>query len=406
MDDALVGRWRSGDATATTAIRNALRSTAERIFGHPALWSALVPQVRPRFQGEDARRELTAEIAREVMKRKVETANELQATAMMLAARKAAEALLEGNPQDGGAHLPAPMVVTYALAPAGLAPRVKEALDKHLAGCQHCTSDVRVLERIVSTPEEVEAAMTAQAAELAPAPSDMGDDIAALMRQVAEDDRDEAEEKRGASRGGARPPPRAEARPAAAAKGRGVIKNAEAPRRPAWLIMAPFFLIVAGLGWYLTADPEAEQVNADRTALAGLADRSPPEITRLGDLPPEAQLALQDLARKDCRTAAGRFQTARRTLKDKVELYLLEAGSFVCAGDGRRALRTLDELQTARGADAPVPEGSHWIRGQAFLLEGDGTQALSALSQTEVYDARHRLQASEQIKKVRAAGSK
>jgi len=244
MDDALVGRWRSGDATATTAIRNALRSTAERIFGHPALWSALVPQVRPRFQGEDARRELTAEIAREVMKRKVETANELQATAMMLAARKAAEALLEGNPQDGGAHLPAPMVVTYALAPAGLAPRVKEALDKHLAGCQHCTSDVRVLERIVSTPEEVEAAMTAQAAEMAPAPSDMGDDIAALMRQVAEDDRDEAEEKRGASRGGARPPPRAEARPAATAKGRGVIKNAEAPRRPAWLIMAPFFLIV------------------------------------------------------------------------------------------------------------------------------------------------------------------
>ena len=93
MDDALVARWREGDPTATTAVRNGIRTVAERMLGHTTLRGVTSTKARKVAEDEGQRREVTADIAREVMVRGGATAADVTAITIMVTARKLVELL-------------------------------------------------------------------------------------------------------------------------------------------------------------------------------------------------------------------------------------------------------------------------------------------------------------------------
>jgi len=139
--------------------------------------------------------------------------------------------------------------------------------------------------------------------------------------------------------------------------------------------------------------------------VALLADLSPPSVARLSDLPSETQLALRELSMGDCGSAAGRLRELRENFPDEARLYLLEGASFVCNGDGRRALVTFDELERAveeRGLKRPrqLP----WYRAQAQLLEGDSEAALESLGEVDRVDSRHRGAARKLAREIETRG--
>ena len=103
MDDALVARWRAGDAKASTAVRNAIRSTAERVLSHPALDGAVGPQAAAELEDDDRRRDVTARLAQDVMRRKASNAAQVKALAIMAASRHAVEAMQSAWPKTDGA---------------------------------------------------------------------------------------------------------------------------------------------------------------------------------------------------------------------------------------------------------------------------------------------------------------
>ena len=158
MDDALVERWASGDPIARTALRNAIRSTAERVLGHPAFQKAIGPEGRGKYASEDKRRELTGAIAEQVMRQRPATAGQVKAVALMMAGRLAVEALQSGRPaaKDGSRHLPPAIVMQLTLVPDSMNPRLKEASERHLEVCAQCREDLRTMDRIVRTLDAVD----------------------------------------------------------------------------------------------------------------------------------------------------------------------------------------------------------------------------------------------------------
>lgn len=386
MDDALVARWRDGDAKATTAVRNATRSIAERVLSHPALADVVGPQALMRLQSDERRRDLTAEIAAEVMKRRADNAAQLTAMSLMVAGRYAVEFMQEGWPKTDEAHLPPQVAVTLALAPNGVAPRVKEAAERHLASCKRCSDAIRVVDRIVKTQEAI----------------DRDTDHASLVEEAARvEARNAAERARRAERKRA-PSPRAAPAPAKARK-----THRDPPKKglhPAFYAIGLLGVIGVGVWWSQRGGGTAG-TGPNRTVegLAALADRSPPDVGRLADLPPEVQFAVGDLANGDCRTAAGRFRSARQKVEDIPRLYVLEAGSQVCAGDARKALKALDDLDALiaeKGGE--LPRQTHWYRAQAALLRNQADVALIALGDARLHDPKHREQAAAQARAIEA----
>jgi hypothetical protein len=399
MDDALVERWRGGDANATTAVRNSVRSVAERVLGHSALISEAGPKWKARLRDEDQRRELTVTIAKEVMSRKAESAAALTASALMAACRQAVEALREGRTVSAEiTHLPPPVLVTGALAPDSIAPRMREALDKHVSVCPACAADMRVLERIVHTQEAFEPIEPSSVSADVHGIDSEGIDLEALMRDAIQEGEAPASEgaaprpgrRPGGAAGSARP-----SRPAAA----------PAPRRSGWMIMAPAILLFGAFAVWMwkSRTPEGPLILADAGQLSALADRRVPEISRLAELPPEAQFALGDLSAGDCRSAAGRFQDARKKQPAALDLYWLEAAAFVCAGDARYAKKAFEALDAAVLAGGKMPGEAWWVRAQVSLLAGDGPGAIDALGKTELFDPQHRDAAAEQKRRVLSA---
>ena len=151
MDDALVARWLDGDANASTAVRNAIRSTAERVLSHPALAPVVGPQAAAELADDDRRRDLTSRLAQEVMRRRAANAAQVKALAIMAASRHAVESMQAAWPKTGESHLPAQITVSMALSPGGLAPKMREAAESHLRDCKRCADAIKVVDRIVRT---------------------------------------------------------------------------------------------------------------------------------------------------------------------------------------------------------------------------------------------------------------
>lgn len=388
MDDALVARWRDGDAKASTAIRNAIRSTAERVLSHPALDGVVGPQAASELSDDGRRRELTARLAKDVMRRQAANAAQVKALAIMAASRHAVEAMQSAWPKTDDGHLPAQVTVSMALSPAGLAPRVREAAERHLENCKRCRDAIHVVDRIVRTQEATveDTRREDLVAEAARAEARAAD----VARQKAR----EARKRRSEGKAVKSKPKR-----------RKLDRDPERKRLPAAVYGLVALAVVGGGVWlWMGRDGGgATEKTGPVAGVAALADQSPPEVGRLADLPPEVQFAVGDLASGDCRTAAGRFRSARAQAKDKARLYVLEAGAFVCAGDSRKAKRALDDMDDMTAEKGGmVPHSASWFRAQAQLLDGEAAAALISLSDARINDPKHREQAAEQVRAIEA----
>ena len=393
MDDAMVLRWRDGDPTAATAVRNAVRSVAERVLGHPALHAALGPAPRARLRNEELRRETTAKIAVEVMRRGADAANELKVLALMSAGRLAVEALQEGRPEhEGERHLPPPLAVALVLYPDGVNPKMRGALDKHLEACPACREDLRIFDRIVSSLDAVDHEVTR-------------DDLAEEARKVdaaLAQTVDLEEALRAAAREHGRPERRAPERPSARPEGARVLPGVSPEVRPSPLrALLPVLVLIGLLAAWFFSRGDAPSRLGHSDAVRELADVRPPEVQRIADLPPGVQQAVGDFARGDCRTGAGHLKVLQRQHPDELRLPVLEAGALVCAKDPRRALQVLEELEGRIPAGSGAVPQRHWVAAQAWLLSGEPDPAVDALRRAEIEDPRHRDQARAQLARIR-----
>jgi glutaredoxin len=404
MDDALVERWASGDPIARTALRNAIRSTAERVLGHPAFQNALEREARGRFASEDKRRELTGAIAEQVMRQRPVSAGQVKAVALMTAGRLAVEALQEGRAvaQDGSRHLPPAIVMQWTLVPESVNPRIKEASERHLESCSHCREDLRTLDRIVRTLDAVdhETSRAELAEEAAQVQSALDDtvDLQAAMRSAMAEARDERRSKLQSR--SATPAPRTTGKTSKVLPGR-TEETSSSPLR-IWMPLVGVVLLGGGAIWAFSGDGTERQNDTPVAGLAALADRSPPEVARIEELPGTVQQVVADFGAGDCRTAAGRMRGIVRENPENTRLQLLEGASWVCAGNGSKALKTLEPLSKTE-ISASRPRQVWWFLAQAYLLEGDGRSAMEALSRAQQEDPAHRGRANAQLDQVKAA---
>lgn len=404
MDDALVQRWADGDRIARTALRNAIRSMAERVLGHPAFLGSLGPEGRGRFKAEDKRRELTGSIADQVMRQKPTTAGQVKALSLMTAGRLAVEALQAGRPAvAGGRHVPPAIVMQWTLVPDSLNPRMKAASESHLEGCSGCREDLRTMDRIVRTLDAIdhETSRAELAEEAAQVQSALDDtvDLQAAMRSAMLEARDERRAKlekqsRGPSGTGE------------GAKRRVLPGRTEEATRSTVKIWMPLLAVILVGGGLLLWSQSSSEGNAPQAVdgLPALADRSPPEIARIEDLPGAVQPVVADLGAGDCRTAAGRLRGLVRANPEEPRLELLEGAAWVCAGNEGKALKILEPLSKAKGGTR-APRTVWWFLAQAHLLAGNAEGALEALTMAEREDPRHRGRAGAQKEQIEAAAN-
>lgn len=377
MDDALVARWRDGESAATTAVRNAVRTTAERVLSNPALRHAEGSGGRALIDNEERRRELTGAVAKEVMSRKADTAAAVTAAALMVSARVAVEAIRVGRPRTGTGHFPAPATISIALSPESLPAANREAAERHLAECHACADDCRLVREVVRSASTM--VHDTSHAEIDEA-------VQGEAGQESEDGGEEAEPER-------RP------RPIRAARRGTPFRPAEAPQKgPGLRGLLPLLLIGAALGGYWYNERQKEQAVQNIPAIAAFADRTAPTVGADEEIPTYIEEAVRNLRDGDCRTAAARFRVARRGHPAERRLWLLEGASWVCAGEGREALAALDPLSR----DAARPPLTDWYRAQALLLSGNAAAAVSALDAVSNTDSRRATQAREQAAAVRA----
>lgn len=392
MDAELFNRWKGGDTAAATAVRNALRTTAERVLGSPALRLSEAPGLRLMSRDESRRRELTAQVAKEAMERGATSVEQLTVMAMLVAARRIVELAREGHPHAPGAHLPSPVAVSMALSPDTLPANVRDSSARHLETCSTCTEEVRLARAAVQEQRDLEAEALAEtlAAERE-AEDHAGDDqlAAALMAAAEEHEQHQP----------ARPTPKPKSAPAKGAPARKAAgpSRPEAPARSGisfWTGVLPLAFL-AGLGWYVLREKANAPAAAAASAYASLADRSVPPVGLLGDATKAAGDAVTDLERGDCRTAAAHLRTARRRTPEQARLWLAEGAAFVCAGDAASALAALESVM--KGVSGRPPETA-WYLAQAALLSGDPARALEALDVAAAAEPRRKkaIQALEQ----------
>lgn len=122
----------------------------------------------------------------------------------------------------------------------------------------------------------------------------------------------------------------------------------------------------------------------EASAVASVADRTPPAAPAPEDLPWEAEGAVYDLSVGDCESAGLRFETASRQVPDVPALHFWAAASWVCAGDGTKAVAALDRYEAKTG-----PSGAAdllWLKAQGELLVGDHKEARRLLVQLRGQD--------------------
>lgn len=182
-------------------------------------------------------------------------------------------------------------------------------------------------------------------------------------------------------------------------------RTEEATRSTVKIWMPLLAVILVGGGLLLWSQSSSEG-NAPQAVdgLPALADRSPPEIARIEDLPGAVQPVVADLGAGDCRTAAGRLRGLVRANPEEPRLELLEGAAWVCAGNEGKALKILEPLSKAKGGTR-APRTVWWFLAQAHLLAGNAEGALEALTMAEREDPRHRGRAGAQKEQIEAAAN-
>lgn len=405
MKDEQVQAWRSGDATATTAVRNGLRALADGLLATPGLG---LPE--PHRSQAEHRRELASQVAREVMQRGGASADELLGLAVMVAARQVIQALRESRVEETGlGHLPPQLVVSYALAADSLSAHARQMCERHLGECAGCEAEVERIRKLLRVglqgpaPSPEPSPVRSAPAELPPdAPTQ---EVRRPPRAGAEPSRPadpppERAEPRDPRRGPADPrSPTAREKPGTPRAFRAQHARPSGPSALAtwWPVLA---IAAVLLTMVLLRHQERDQARR-RPEIAALADRSPPSpVPAARLLPAEASGGLHDLKRGDCKLGAMRLGTARQFHPQHRELAWLEARSWVCAGEGERAEAALQAFLDAGGqVDAEVL----WTQGQIALLKGDLRLALDRLVRVRpLLDLERGRKLDEQLDRLRS----
>jgi len=364
MDDALVARWREGDPTATTAVRNGIRTVAERMLGHTTLRGVTSTKARKVAEDEGQRREVTADIAREVMVRGGATAADVTAITIMVTARKLVELLRFERPFTGETHLPPQVAVSYALAPDSLPKPSQEAAQKHTDECTGCAEDVRIVGAVVRanpTPDPMPRPV-APPPPAGPSVDDMSRDMAELDAAAAKPERTERRRKE--------PPP-----PRETAARRAANAEREPADRRAWTTLAVLAVAsIVGMGlWRVhTRNVRYEK----RMEIAQLVTREVPSLAMFGAASRRAEYdgIAEALDRGDCASAADLARTLRENGGGGSEIYRVEAAAWVCVGDGSAAVAAVEAAPTF---------GDPWIAAQAHFLRGDVDLGLDSLDRAQ-----------------------
>ncbi len=362
MDDGLVARWREGDPTATTAVRNGIRTVAERMLGHPTLRAVTSTKARRVAEDEGQRREVTADIAREVMVRGGATAADVTAITIMVTARKLVELLRFERPFTGETHLPPQVAVSYALAPESLPKPSQEAAQKHTDECPGCAEDVKIVGSVVRanpSPDPLPRPVSPPQAA-GPNADDMRRDMAALEAAA---DRPEPRRRREPA-----PPRETAARRAASAE------RDPADRR-AWVSLAVIG-VAAVLGAVAWRSHARDLRYEKRLEIAGLVTREVPNLDEFGAASRRGEYSTigDALESGDCERAADLARTLRTSGDGGSEIYRVEAASYVCAGNGAAAVEAVEAAPTFTDP---------WLAAQAHFLRGDVDLGLDWLARAQ-----------------------
>jgi len=288
-------------------------------------------------------------IVRELLASKAETVEELVDRCTRACARHRVTAVLA---DEGGVHPAVEMLVAHGMR--GHQRRGPDELERHLPLCVACTEALRHVSGI---------------------------ERAAMSWQPEEDVGDEPTD-RGRRRGTSR----SSRSKASRHKGPGILA--------AW----PAVGLVCLLTWWGWNRGEDKVLEVDRS-LASLVDRTAPTPPPPSTVPPEARDALRDLRRGDCVSASARLRVARRRSPHHVEVQLLEGASFVCAGNGAKALDAVAPLEGVIGGGT-VP----WIQGRAHLLLGQAEPAREYLRKVVKLDSVLGPRASALLTRMDAVG--
>lgn len=418
MNDDQVSGWRAGDPTATTTVRNSLRALADSLLATPGVG---LPE--PTRSEPDRRRDLSGSVAREVMQRGGSTADDLLGLAVMVSARVVIQTSRESRPSHrldasaglGDSHLPPQLVVSFALAPDSLSGHVRTMAERHLAGCPGCTQEADQVRRLVrgsfssaggakSAREPVESPTADEAPPRAPPPSVVPPGPGAALTYSPEADPTEEVVAYRASGSppvaktppATKPPPAAPARPARVRQARARTESG------GLLVWWPVIAIAAVLAIMLYLR-HTEQARAERSPeVAGVADRSPPALPDASSFPADAQSALLDLERGDCRLAALRLRTARLQYSQRSDIAWTEAGAWVCAGQGDEAFAALSSYEQSGGQRGPE---LLWIQAQTALLQGDARTARELLVRVRpLVDLERGRAVDDQLDRLRSFG--
>ena len=366
MDDALVARWREGDPTATTAVRNGIRTVAERMLGHTTLRGVASTKARKVAEDEGQRREVTADIAREVMVRGGATAADVTAITIMVTARKLVELLRFERPFTGETHLPPQVAVSYALAPDSLPKPSQEAAQKHTDECTGCAEDVRIVGAVVRAnpnPDPIPRPV-APPTPAGPSVNDMSRDMAAI-EAAATAERPERTERRRKE-----PPP-----PRETAARRAANAEREPADRRAWTTLAILAVAsIVGFGFWRVHNRNLRYEK--RMEIAQLVPREVPSLAMYGAASrnPDYDGIADALDRGDCETAADLARTLRKRGGGGSEIYRVEAAAWVCVGDGSAAVEAIRAAPTF---------GDPWLAAQAHFLRGDVDVGLDSLDRAQ-----------------------
>jgi hypothetical protein len=331
------------------------------MLAHTTLRGVTSTKARKVAEDEGQRREVTADIAREVMVRGGATAADVTAVTIMVTARKLVELLRFERPFTGETHLPPQVAVGYALAPESLPKPSQEAAKKHTDECAGCAEDVRIVGAVVRanpTPDPIPRPI-APPPPAGPSLDDMSRDMAAIEAAAEKPERRRKEP----------PPPRETAARRAAAAER------EPADRRAWASLAIIAVAsIVGIGFWSTYNRNVRYEK--RMEIAQLVTRDVPNLATFGAASRRGEY--DDIAaaldRGDCESAAELARTLRKRGGGGSEIYRVEAAAWVCVGDGVAAV---EAVEAAPNFSDP------WLAAQAHFLRGDVALGLDSLDRAQ-----------------------
>jgi len=333
MDQELISRFRSGDPSARTAMRNHLRAVAARVLASPQ-WR------------------LNAETRTELEKAAAAVALGCPAPdpiGFAVAAMDAAalQGLERRRKEEGlvGRHPTAQLIVSVALETASA--NQAATLQEHVGDCSPCRNHLEVVRMALR------AAASANAAADVPSPS---------PQQIAP------------------APKRERAQPARSPRRRRAPPRKEAFQVP-WTAVVLVGIGVAGMTWWTgRLSPEEETWKA-----AAMLPNELPPTAMAAEYTGSTQAAIERLGTEDCPAAASKLGMAFNREQD-YNLRYLEGLSHICGHRGPEAFEALQDVNDSVHYD-DLPWGFSWWYAHALVLDLRIGEALRELDQ--IADSKH-----------------